>query len=213
LTVAPTATSTPPPTATSTATATPVSTATPTMSAAAGFRVVVHLHNYNCDGDLPHALELTLAPTDRTALTIGGFATFENVPPGEYLVDVPLFCSEEFPCLPDKPVTVTDRDVLVEICYENCPSPRLEPSSGPPGTQGGVGGRCYYLHSGRRGYVFFDDQLVGQAGPGDTIGNFGGSFAVPADATLGPHTISVSLSPDNPNVSSTTAVFTVTAAP
>lgn len=76
------------------------------------------------------------------------------------------------------------------------PCPRnltVDPSAGPPGSQVTLAGRCYFLHSGRSGSVYFDDAQVGTVA-GDTNGNYSGVLAIPKDAAPGTHVIHI-LSP------------------
>jgi hypothetical protein len=52
------------------------------------------------------------------------------------------------------------------------------------------GGRCYLVHSGRSGTVYFDSTKVGTA-VGDTAGNYSGTLSIPSDAAVGTHLIHV----------------------
>jgi hypothetical protein len=51
-------------------------------------------------------------------------------------------------------------------------------------------GRCYFIHSGRRAAVYFDDAQVGNV-IGDTVGNYSGVVTVPSNAAPGTHRIRV----------------------
>jgi len=202
-TLAPTSTFTQ--TSTRTITGTPTSTPTPLVGEG-GFTISGSISG------VARGFTMILQPLGRTVTSDhdSGAYAFEHVPPGDYLIHVEDGCGIT-PCIPDENVTVVDADVVVDLTYDWCPMPALVPSSGPPGTAGGFGGHCYFLHSGRSGGVFFDDVLVGTAGPGDTPGNYGANFVVPLDATVGPHTITVKSAPGNPAVLLFTAgVFTVT---
>jgi hypothetical protein len=70
---------------------------------------------------------------------------------------------------------------------------RLTPSAGASGSHVTFSGRCYFVHSGRRGDVYFDDTKVGDI-IGDTLGNYNGALTVPSDALVGSHVIRI-LSP------------------
>ena len=190
-------------------TPTPQPTATSTLTApAGGFRVIGHLASFECGGDAIPNYRVTLQPLGRSTTTGSGFFSFDEVPPGAYILDTDDFCGD-FPCYADTAVTVVDRDVSVQICNDICPPPHISPASGPPGTLVGLGGRCYHFHSGRQGYVYFDDVFVGRTGNGDTIGYYGAQFTVPTDALPGPHTINLSAAPD-PSGSSGMVPFLVT---
>lgn len=81
------------------------------------------------------------------------------------------------------------------------------PASGPQGTRFLLQGICYPIHSGRQGYVFFDDTLI--ASPrGDTPGSYEITYIVPAGTALGPHRLEFRLSPEGGVVAG--ATFTVT---
>ena len=175
---------------------------------AGGFRVIGHLASFECGGDAIPNYRVTLQPLGRSTTTVSGFFSFDEVPPGAYILDTDDFCGD-FPCYADTAVTVVDRDVSVQICNDICPPPHISPASGPPGTLVGLGGRCYHFHSGRQGYVYFDDVFVGRTGNGDTIGYYGAQFTVPTDALPGPHTINLSAAPD-PSGSSGMVPFLVT---
>lgn len=69
------------------------------------------------------------------------------------------------------------------------------PTAAPPGTAVAVGGTCYPLHSGRPGYVFFDETFVAEV-RGDTPGNFSTGFVIPAGIAIGAHLFSVRSSPE-----------------
>ena len=72
-----------------------------------------------------------------------------------------------------------------------CPSDlMLAPAAGAPGTQVMFSGRCYFIHSGRRAAVYFDDIQVANV-IGDTIGNYSGVMNVPTGAALGTHRVRV----------------------
>jgi hypothetical protein len=72
-----------------------------------------------------------------------------------------------------------------------CPADlTLDPGAGPPGSQVRFSGRCYSVHSGRRGTVYFDSTKVGTA-VGDTAGNYSGTVSIPSDAAVGTHLIHV----------------------
>lgn len=72
-----------------------------------------------------------------------------------------------------------------------CPSDlMLAPAAGPPGTQITFGGRCYFIHSGRRAAVYFDNVQVANV-IGDTIGNYTGVASIPSDAAPGMHQIRI----------------------
>jgi len=175
---------------------------------AGGFRVIGHLASFECGGDAIPNYRVTLQPLGRSTTTVSGFFSFDEVPPGAYILDTDDFCGD-FPCYADTAVTVVDRDVSVQICNDICPPPHISPASGPPGTLVGLRGRCYHFHSGRQGYVYFDDVFVGRTGNGDTIGYYGAQFTVPTDALPGPHTINLSAAPD-PSGSSGMVPFLVT---
>ena len=66
----------------------------------------------------------------------------------------------------------------------------VTPAFGPPGSQFTISGRCYFIHSGRRATVYFDDVQVASV-IGDTIGNYSGVVEIPSDAALGTHQIRV----------------------
>jgi len=72
------------------------------------------------------------------------------------------------------------------------------PSTGPPGTRVRLVGTCYPIHSGRSGFVFFDEILVAEV-RGDTPGNYSASFQVPVDAAIGAHRLSLRYSKDTPS--------------
>lgn len=212
-TVPPTPTPPPPPpsstpTPSGTRTSTPLDTATPTAtpSSAPGlYRISGRLLGIASD------FTITLKPTGRTTRSFAQGFTFDGVPPGQYTIDVDDFCGD-FPCFADTPVAVVDRDVAVEIANDLCPPPRLSADSGPPGATIGATGRCYYFHSGRQGYVFFGEQLLGRTSNGDTLGNYGAAFQIPLDAAPGEYMIyfAAGLSPLGTSVA---VPFTVIAQP
>lgn len=190
---------------TRTVTLTPSVTPTPTPPPGVPlFRVAGHL------GGAYRGYDVTLHPTGRVTTTLDGDFAFAEVAPGEYVVDVDDGCGV-VPCWPDQSIAVVDRDVRVEIAYDACPTPALHPASGPPGTRVTFGGRCYWLHSGARAWVFLGDVLAGMAQSGDTIGNYGGSFVVPERTAPGEYVVTVSSSPSAP-VGLLHMQFTVTAA-
>jgi hypothetical protein len=87
------------------------------------------------------------------------------------------------------------------------PDLTLDPAAAPPGSDVRFSGRCYFVHSGRRGTVYFDNTQVGTI-VGDTLGNYSGTLSVPGDAAIGTHLIHV-VSPRDIAASS----FEVTALP
>ena len=70
------------------------------------------------------------------------------------------------------------------------PDLTLDPTAGPPGSQVQFSGRCYFVHSGRRGTVYFDSTQVGTV-VGDTAGNYSGTLSIPSDAAVGTHLIHI----------------------
>jgi hypothetical protein len=72
------------------------------------------------------------------------------------------------------------------------------PSTGPPGIQVRLAGTCYPIHSGRSGFIFFDDILVAEV-RGDTPGDYSASFQIPVDTAIGVHRLSMRYSKDVPS--------------
>jgi len=70
------------------------------------------------------------------------------------------------------------------------PDLMLDPAAGPPGSQVRFSGRCYFVHSGRRGTVYFDNTQVGTV-VGDTAGSYRGTLTIPSDAAVGTHLIHI----------------------
>jgi len=70
------------------------------------------------------------------------------------------------------------------------PDLTLDPAAGLPGSQVRFSGRCYFVHSGRRGTVYFDSTQVGTV-VGDTAGNYSGTLSIPTDAVVGTHQIHI----------------------
>jgi hypothetical protein len=163
------------------------------------------MHGFGCDGEVSGTRTVTLQPGGRTASTVeGGFFAFDDVQPGEYLLQFGEACGS-IPCYSDRVVQVADADVFVDVCFELCPAPRLDPPSGPPGTSVGLVGRCYYIHSGQTASVLFDGEAVGVTSHGDTSGNYTAQFEVPAGAAPGEHPVTLDKSLGAPP-----AIFVVT---
>lgn len=180
----------------------------PDLSAVRGYTISGVLHSFGCEGLAMSGLSVDLSRIEpffygRHTLTEEGAFAFENVPPGTYDVLFQNDCGN-FPCYSPRQVQVSDSDVSLDVCYELCPAPLLDPPSGPPGTTVQVFGRCYFIHSGAHADLLFDGAAVGAGAIGDTIGNYSGSFQVPLDAASGAHTVALAAAAES------TAPFEVT---
>jgi len=82
------------------------------------------------------------------------------------------------------------------------------PNAGPPGTLVVLRGICYPIHSGRQGAIFFDDTVMAHV-QGETAGDYGGGFYVPADATIGTHQLSLRYGADGSGSVIASATFDV----
>ena len=189
----------PTPVIAATATATP----TPTMVAQPLYRISGRLLGAG------RSYAVTLQPLGRMTASVDDSFAFDDVAPGHYVLEVDDACGQ-VPCFAATPVDVVDGDVAVDLTYDLCPAPTITPSLGPPGTNVGASGRCYYFHSGRHGFVFFDDVQVGVTSNGDTIGYYGAHFSIPTDATPGEHTITFSAT-ESPGGAGASETFLVTA--
>lgn len=85
---------------------------------------------------------------------------------------------------PSPTPTPTIDDSLLECL----PDLSLMPSAGRPGDLVHASGRCYFIHSGQAGSIYFDSTLVGTV-RGDTIGNYDLAFTVPSEAIPGFHQV------------------------
>ena len=65
----------------------------------------------------------------------------------------------------------------------------IDPDSGPVGSTVKVSGECYFIHSGRQGTIYFDEEVVAMI-RGDTDGGYETTFTVPA-TTSGRHLVSL----------------------
>lgn len=195
------ATATPSATSTSvpTATATPQPTSTPSAHRLSGHLATTSF----CTSDAA-GVEVRLAPLDRVLISAAdGTFEFVGIPDGEYALSIG---TEPFV----EPVTIAGRDEIIRFCLD-CPDTlTIAPRSGPAGSTVTVtGAGCYALHSGRFANIYFDDGIVAQVG-GSQIGDYHGTFVVPADAAPGPHSVQLVHTPSEGGVLETTQ-FIVTA--
>jgi hypothetical protein len=145
----------------------------------------------NCSLERPITLVLdALAPSVPPRITSalpGGSFAFEAVPDGSYELDALSECPLNV--YPRQSIEVAGTDVSVELVADVCPDVLvLDPAYGVAGTEVTVTGRCYYIHSGASGSIYFDDAPQTEV-RGDTPGNFQAVIRVPDDAADGRHVI------------------------
>ncbi len=110
------------------------------------------------------------------------------MPDGSYEVSAVSECPLNV--YPPRSMDVAGDDVDVELVADVCPDVLvLDPAYGVAGTEIAVRGRCYDIHSGASGRLYFDDGLQTEV-RGDTPGTFQAVIRVPGDAVDGRHVIS-----------------------
>jgi hypothetical protein len=163
----------------------------------AGHRISGQVHrDPYCDPETT-ALMVTLEPGGRSVVLPGrsveppswdDFA-FDGVADGDYEIHVSATCP--ISVYPPAAVSVHGEDASVYVDYDPCPPTILvEPHRGPPGSAVTIDGRCYYIHSGTLGRVYFDGELVGEL-RGDTVGGYHIEIQVPDAASAGIHLVEV----------------------
>ena len=181
----------------------------PELGAVRGYTVSGVLHSFECDGQASSDYEVHLIGADgqgtRVTDSAEGVFSFANVTPGIWHLFVNRQECGNAPCYDPPDVQVTDADVSVGVCFQNCPAPRLQPNFGPAGSTVEAFGRCYWIHSGGSADILFDGVKIGTTPNADTSGNWLTNVQIPLDAAPGMHTIALSVAP------ATTVPFEVTA--
>lgn len=173
----------------------------PELSEVRGFEISGTVHSFGCEGQWESPLPVSLFGVNyqRSTTTTDGSFSFGNVPPGSYTVTFDQSGCGNAPCFDDQAVEITDQNVPLDVCFQLCPAPRLQPDFGRPGTSVEVIGRCYFIHSGGQADLIFGDQVVGQTSHADTSGNYTGTFEVPLNPPLGVGTypVAIGAAPEN----------------